>query len=96
MPQTNIKSLPNNISQNNAKDKKSKLAFYITVELELFPGKSVNLFQKSLVKCQSTFERIREAYSEIRGFQYRPAALDYYEIKKNNTKNKTQKIKHKK
>jgi len=69
------KRLPYNVSQNKAKDLKSKLSFYITVELELFPGKSVNALQKSIVRCQSTFERIREAYAEIFGFQYRPAAM---------------------
>jgi hypothetical protein len=78
------RQLPYNVSQNKAKDTKSKLSFYITIELELFPGKSANLFQKSVIKCQSTFERIREAYAEIRGFQYRPSAVDYYE---NNDKN---------
>ena len=67
--------LPYNVSQNKAKDSKSKLSFYITIELELFPGTSANLFQKSVVKCQSTFERIREAYAEIRGFEYRPSAM---------------------
>ena len=29
--------------------------------------------QEYNVKCQSTFERIREAYADIFGFQYRPA-----------------------
>ena len=67
--------LPYNVSQNKAKDLKSKLSFYITVELELFPGKTVNALQKSVVRCQSTFERIREAYADIFGFQYRPASM---------------------
>ena len=91
------RQLPYNVSQNKAKDTKSKLSFYITIELELFPGKSANLFQKSVIKCQSTFERIREAYAEIRGFQYRPSVVDYYEnndkndkINKNKNKNKNE------
>jgi hypothetical protein len=66
----------NNIIQNKAKDQKSKLTFYIEVELELFPGESANIFQKSVVKCQSTFERIREAWADIRGFEYRPAPMN--------------------
>ena len=41
----------------------------------MFPGTSVNPFQKSVVKCQSTFERIRESWTEIFGFQYRPAGM---------------------
>ena len=82
--------LPYNVSQNKAKDSKSKLSFYITIELELFPGKSASLLQKSVVKCQSTFERIREAYADIRGFQYRPAAMTEaytYGVQKNNKNN---------
>ena len=65
-----------NIMQNKAKDQKSKLTFYIEVELELFPGTSANVFQKSVVKCQSTFERIREAWADIRGFEYRPSPMN--------------------
>ena len=88
--------LPYNVSQNKAKDSKSKLSFYITIELELFPGKSANLLQKSVVKCQSTFERIREAYADIRGFQYRPAAMSEayaYGVQKDTKKNKSEKNK---
>lgn len=64
-----------NVEQNKKKDQQSKLAFYITVELELYPGKTANLLQQSAVKCQSTFERIREAWSDIFGYQYRPAPM---------------------
>jgi hypothetical protein len=69
-------NVPYNIAQNKAKDQKSKLSFYITIELELFPGTSANMLQKSFVKCQSTFERIREAWSDIFGFEYRPAPMN--------------------
>jgi hypothetical protein len=51
------------------------MSFYINVELELYPGTSPNLFQKSVIKCQSTFERIREAYADLFGYQYRPAPM---------------------
>ena len=61
--------------QNNSKDTKSKFSFYITIELELFPGKTANVLQKSEVKCQHNFERIREAYAEIFGLQYRPSPM---------------------
>ena len=69
------RNVPYNVSQNKAKDQKSKMSFYITIELELFPGESANPFQKSIVKCQSTFERIREAYADLFGYQYRPAPM---------------------
>jgi hypothetical protein len=63
------------LAANKAKDTKSKLAFYIEIELELFPGKTASTFQKSVVRCQSIFERIREAYADIMGYQYRPGAM---------------------
>ena len=74
------------------KDQKSKMSFYITIELDLFPGKTPNTFQKSVVKCQSTFERIREAYADLFGFQYRPSAMSEayaYNIKQNKTEKNT-------
>jgi hypothetical protein len=82
--------VPYNVSQNKEKEQKSKLSFYITVELELFPGTSVNMLQKSIVKCQSTFERIREAWADIFGFEYRAAPMSQayaYSLEKNNDKN---------
>ena len=88
--------VPYNISQNKEKDQKSKLAFYITIDLELFPGTSVNMLQKSVVKCQSSFERIREAWADIFGFQYRPSPMSEaytynFENKKDYNNGKTEK-----
>jgi hypothetical protein len=71
----NQNGVPYGALQNKAKEQKSKLSFYTTIELELFPGESANVFQKSVVKCQSTFERIREAWADIFGFEYRPAPM---------------------
>ena len=98
-PRYNQQMLPyfskqNNVIQNKAKDQKSKLSFYIEIELELYPGTSVNLFQKGVVKCQSTFERIREAWADIRGVEYRPSPMNEaysyaYNIKNEQQKNKT-------
>lgn len=91
--------LPYNVLQNKAEDKKSKLSFYITIELELFPGTSANILQKNAVKCQNTFERIREAWANIFGFQYSPApksdAYTYNKTEKKKVieKNKTRKNK---
>jgi hypothetical protein len=81
----NNSNLDYNISQNKAKDQKSKLSFYITIELELFPGTSANILEKSIVKCKSTFERIREAWADIFGFEYRPSPMSeayQYNLKK--------------
>ena len=92
---TRQKIVPYSVSQNKAKDQKSKLSFYVTIELELFPGTSANMLQKSVVRCQSTFERIREAWADIFGFEYRAAPMREayaYNLKKPEDKrNKTEK-----
>jgi hypothetical protein len=85
-----------NMVQNKEKVQKSKLSFYITIELDLFPGTSANMSQKHMVKCQSTFERVREAWTDIFGFQYKKApmieAYSYQNNKEvNNKEDKTQK-----
>jgi hypothetical protein len=56
-------------------NKQSKLAYYVSIELELFPGTSANALQKTQVHCQSNFERIRESWSDLWGYQYRPGAM---------------------
>jgi len=71
----NKQSYYNQPYRTNIKELSSKLAYYISIELELYPGTSVNMLQKSALRCQNTFERIREAYSEIFGYQYRPSVL---------------------
>ena len=77
--------------KNKEKVQKSKLSFYITIELDLFPGTSVNMSQKHMVKCQSTFERVREAWTDIFGFQYKKAPMIEAYSYQNNKKDKTQK-----
>jgi hypothetical protein len=48
-----------------------------------------------VVRCQSTFERIREAWADIFGFEYRPApmseAYTYNLQKPHDKKKKTEK-----
>ena len=61
---------------NIAKESKSKLSYYITIELELFPGTDMDTIQKYSVKCQSKFEKIREAWAKLFGYQYRPSQMD--------------------
>jgi hypothetical protein len=84
----------------------SKFCYYVNIELELFPGTSVNTLQKNAVKCQGRFEKIRKAYADLLGYEYRPGILKeayVYQNKKDlkqsggiikKYKNKT--IKHKK
>jgi hypothetical protein len=57
------------------KNNSSKLSYYITIDLDLYPGTSVSTLQKYSVKCQTAFEKIRESYAELFGYEYRPAVL---------------------
>jgi hypothetical protein len=72
----------------------SKFSYYINIELELFPGTSVNSLQKSAVKCEGQFEKIRQAYADLFGYEYRPGIIkEAYEyqsqpIKQNGGTNK--------
>jgi hypothetical protein len=61
-----------NFQYNLTKEGKSKLSYYITVELELYPGTDISTIKKYSIKCQSTFERIRKSLSDLFGYQYRP------------------------
>ena len=70
---TNPLSLPFTIDY--SKKDESKFSYYINIELELFPGTSINSIQKSSVKCQTRFEKIREAYAELFGYEYRPGII---------------------
>ena len=75
-PQAQLLNMNQYSHSNRALELTSKLAYYVSVDLELYPGKSVNTVQMAAVKCGSTFERIREAWAEIMGYQYRPGAMD--------------------
>jgi hypothetical protein len=76
---------------NRALELTSKLAYYVSVELELYPGKTASTIQMASVKCNSTFERIREAFADLMGYQYRPAVMvesySYQNMKPDETKN---------
>jgi hypothetical protein len=92
----------NRVIQNREKSTKSKLAFYITMELELFPGINPNALERSMVRCLGTYDKIKEAYADIFGLQYRPSVMtNAYEYVANTTKtqktltNKKTKIKTK-
>jgi hypothetical protein len=75
---------------NKALELESKLAFYVNVELTLFPGTSVNPLQKASALCSARFEDIRKAFTEIVGLEYRPRPLvdntSYYNKEKEKEK----------
>jgi len=60
---------------NKMKETSSKTAYYINIDLELFPGKNITMAQKLESKCQSNFENIREAYANLFGYEYRPGEM---------------------
>jgi len=62
----------------------SKLSYYTTIELELALGEEVDEKEKNKIKCECQFERIREAYSNLFGYIYRPSErqIDYKLIEK--------------
>ena len=53
----------------------SKLSYYVTIELELFPGTSIPSNAKSALACNTQKEKIKEAYANLFGYIYRPGEL---------------------
>jgi len=64
-----------NFQYNLAKENKSKLSYYITIELELYPGTDVGKIKKYAMKCNNTFEKIRKSLADLFNYQYRPREL---------------------
>lgn len=60
---------------NKMKETSSKTAYYVNIDLELFPGKNITMAQKLQSKCDSNFENIREAYANLFGYEYRPGEM---------------------
>jgi hypothetical protein len=80
------------------KDQKTKLTYYVTIDLDLYPGTTANSLQKSSVLCNSRFEEIRHAYADMFGFIYRPSSVGStfsYEQKYNEDKKKQKENKEK-
>lgn len=67
----------------------SKLAYTITIDLEVHPGTSLTPEQISQSKCNSRYNAIRKAYSEFRGKPYVIPPV-YLESKNNTKKNLVQ------
>lgn len=76
---------------NKALERESKLAFYVNVELTLFPGKSVTALQKTSALCSANFNEIRKSLADIFGLQYYQAPIDDAYIYQGNNPNKINK-----
>lgn len=59
---------------NKKKSARSKLAYYIHVNLVLSPGKKVSKLEESRILCNTVFEKIRKSYADLFGYEYRPYA----------------------
>jgi hypothetical protein len=62
-----------NTSGRFAVDNDSKLSYYVIIDLELYPGKEgIPVSQRAVLGCQTRYEKIRQAYANLFGLQYRP------------------------
>lgn len=55
----------------------SKLSYYIIIDLELYPGKSIPLLKQPVISCNLRYEKIRQAFADMFGLEYQP--LDFYQ-----------------
>lgn len=53
-------------------ENKSKLSYFIIVDLELYPGDSIPLIKQPVIACHIRYEKIRQAFAEMFGLLYRP------------------------
>jgi hypothetical protein len=49
---------------------KSKLAYYITIDLQVYPGKSIPPNEIANLKCNNKWNAVRKAYSKLTGNPY--------------------------
>jgi hypothetical protein len=58
------------------REKKTKnesfLTYYVEVDLTLYPGKTIPLEDYSSLICQFKYEKIKESWAELFGYQYAP------------------------
>jgi hypothetical protein len=60
-------------SMNQHHSKESKLSYYVVIDLELYPGnEGVPLSQKAVLSCDKQYEKIRHAFADVFGLNYRP------------------------
>ena len=62
--------LPSQMMRNEDQYDPSKLAFSITISLELYPGTNVTKEQIDSIKCNSRWESVRQAWAEFTGKPY--------------------------
>ena len=54
----------------------SKLSYYVIIDLELYPGKSIPMNQVPVIACHMRYEKIRQAFADMFGLMYQP--IEFY------------------
>ena len=71
----------------------NQLAYYITVDLELYPGTTIEPEEQAKLKCNSKWNSIKKAYSAFIGKPYVIPPLYSLKSKSKTDKNNTKKNK---
>jgi hypothetical protein len=85
--------LAKNMVKRDYEHDNSKLAYYITIDMELHPGTSITPQEQKVLKCRQKWNSVRKAYADFVGKPYIiPPVYQNKTLKKvENTTNKTQK-----
>jgi hypothetical protein len=71
----NIEDIKNEYSRRRKFD--SKLSYFVIVDMELYPGdKGIPTSQKAVLSCQSRYEKIKQAFSQVFGVQYKQSEFN--------------------
>jgi len=54
----------------------SKNSYYVVMDLDLYPGKSISTAQKARMQCSRVWDNIQEAWADSRGADYVPKEQD--------------------
>jgi ankyrin repeat protein len=54
----------------------SKNSYYVVMDLDLYPGKSISTAQKARMQCSRVWDNIQEAWADSRGTDYVPKEQD--------------------
>jgi len=86
-----IYSKPINITKKTDEQELAKIAYIITIDMEVYPGTSLTPEQISQSKCNSKYNAIRKAFSDFTGRPY--TILPIYTETKNTTKKHKEQMK---
>jgi hypothetical protein len=85
----NINSRSNTNMSNNMQQDNSKLSYYIIIDLELYPGKSVPPGKQAVIACHLKYEKIRQSYADMFGLLYQPTEYVNQDVQNNEHEEKS-------